>query len=49
MGTVIVVVLLMAFSFCVAVGLLAVLQDLINYHPFDDPEQGALLAEPGEQ
>lgn len=49
MSAVIVVVLLMGFSFCVVVGLLAVLQNLINSHPFDNPSQAALLPDRCEQ
>jgi hypothetical protein len=49
MSTVIVVVLLMGFSFCVVVGLLAVLQNLINGHPFDGPSQAPLLPDRSEQ
>jgi hypothetical protein len=45
MNTVIVLVLLLGFSICVVVGLVTVLQSLINQDPIDVAPQGAIVPE----
>jgi hypothetical protein len=45
MSTVIVTILLLGFCCCVVVGLIAVLQNLVNHHPFDDPAPGSMVPE----